>query len=431
MGRSKTYDFYRTSFCIAKYSESGSLVDFTEHKPTTAQYGLQIKSISYDSKNNIFICAATIDTVAIDKSLLYPAWQDLGGNNRFGLAMKLINDASSLIWLKTYHYYISVEAGSIDLNGNCFVAGSYYGGGIEIDSLLSVDSYGNMDGFTIEYDSVGNGKRIWHMGSWSNDGILSMSPYLNKELVISAFMFDTIFKFNDSVLYSNGIWESEQSLIICRINDNFELVWFKPLMHSHPGLSNLRVVVANQNTMVGCNYTKDFRFEDISLHVPDVSSTCIIKLDSIGESIWFKTFGNEASSNKLVNILTDSQDNTYILCEYEGDIELDPFHISSETGGKYLCRIKFDSSYNQVSRFLNPEDIRLYPNPANSQLTIELTDTQSEASMFLYNLNGQLLRHEKLTKAKSQHNIERLKSGVYIIKICSNNNTSVHRIIKN
>jgi hypothetical protein len=431
MGRYKTHDFYRTSFCIVRYSESGSPVDFTEHKPTTAQYGLQIKSISHDSKNNIFICAATIDTVAIDTSQLYPVWQDLSGDNGFGFAMKLTNDASSLIWLKEYDYHITLEAGSIDLNGNCFVAGSYYGGGFEIDSILSVDSYGNMDGFTIEYDSVGNGKRICHMGSWSNDGILSMSPYLNRELVISVFMFDTIFKFNDSVLYSNGIWESEQSLIICRINENFDLIWYKPLMHSHPGLSNLRIADANRNIMLGCNYTRDFRFEDIRLHVPDVSSTCIIKLDSLGESLWYKIFGNEASLNKLVNILTDSRENTYILCEYEGYIELDRFYISSENGGKYLCRIRFDSSYKQVSRIQDPEDIRLYPNPAKSQLTIELMNSQSEASMFLYNLNGQLLRHQKLTKAKSQHNIERLKSGLYIIKICTNNNTSVRRIIKN
>jgi hypothetical protein len=84
-----------------------------------------------------------------------------------------------------------------------------------------------------------------------------------------------------------------------------------------------------------------------------------------------------------------------------------------------------------VTMFINPDslpniaipqqpvyaqNIKLYPNPAHSYITIELPYEITTADLQLFDLQGRQLKRKKIT-SKSTVNISRLQTGIYFYKI--------------
>lgn len=63
--------------------------------------------------------------------------------------------------------------------------------------------------------------------------------------------------------------------------------------------------------------------------------------------------------------------------------------------------------------------IRLYPNPANSFLSIDMNTTSTNSFCSIYDLNGQLLLKEKV-QPKQLLNVSHLPDGLYILKLDEN-----------
>ena len=68
--------FINTSFCIAKYDTHGKIIQNIKYKPTSSISGINIKSLSFDSENNLILCANTSsgDIVHIDTSSIGWCW---------------------------------------------------------------------------------------------------------------------------------------------------------------------------------------------------------------------------------------------------------------------------------------------------------------------------------------------------------------------
>jgi hypothetical protein len=68
--------------------------------------------------------------------------------------------------------------------------------------------------------------------------------------------------------------------------------------------------------------------------------------------------------------------------------------------------------------------IRVYPNPANDEITIEFInyDNLQGAELQIYGLLGNLIFNKKLTDNISHVSVAELKSGLYFYNIVVNNN---------
>lgn len=73
--------------------------------------------------------------------------------------------------------------------------------------------------------------------------------------------------------------------------------------------------------------------------------------------------------------------------------------------------------------------LRLYPNPAESILTIE-RNSSDEVVIELYNIDGTLIGTTKTDNATTTINVGTLNSGSYFVRIIGANKTIVHRFIK-
>lgn len=93
----------------------------------------------------------------------------------------------------------------------------------------------------------------------------------------------------------------------------------------------------------------------------------------------------------------------------------------------------------EVARFLNDEtagtedfqnlEFRLFPNPANNQITIELSDASSNYQVAIYDVLGKQVYTSEIQKV-GNIDVSALASGTYLVKLNSENKTNVVRFVK-
>jgi len=76
-------------------------------------------------------------------------------------------------------------------------------------------------------------------------------------------------------------------------------------------------------------------------------------------------------------------------------------------------------------------DMKVYPNPANSWLTIEFSHALTEdAFIQLFDSTGRLIKTYKVQGTQQNINMESLPSGLYIVKVSNSTDNIVKRIMK-
>ena len=71
----------------------------------------------------------------------------------------------------------------------------------------------------------------------------------------------------------------------------------------------------------------------------------------------------------------------------------------------------------------------VYPNPSNNHSVNVILGNENKADISLYNIGGQLIYHQKMTSKKQ--NIPNLPSGFYMLKITTDTQTRVKKVIIN
>lgn len=85
-----------------------------------------------------------------------------------------------------------------------------------------------------------------------------------------------------------------------------------------------------------------------------------------------------------------------------------------------------------VEEILSERQIRLYPNPVEEVLTINILgfDTHTQGEFILYDLSGKMLAKQYIEGESSHFNMNRYPKGNYVLKIILNEQESVWKIIK-
>jgi len=145
------------------------------------------------------------------------------------------------------------------------------------------------------------------------------------------------------------------------------------------------------------------------------NSICV--LDSAGHGEWLIQTGSDTTVvDDLIFAYIPDSGSTYnvtgLVTYSYGEFKLEP-RDSSDIN-------KHIASINEV----NKVDFSVYPNPANNELNIVMNEKIT--SIAIYSMDGQLV----LTSDTKQMNVSKLNSGVYLIKIISDNKVGVKRFVK-
>jgi len=76
------------------------------------------------------------------------------------------------------------------------------------------------------------------------------------------------------------------------------------------------------------------------------------------------------------------------------------------------------------------EKLNIYPNPANSKLTIEIKIPINTTTLSIINTNGQEMIMQRTTDNKFTINISQLPHGVYFVKLLNVNGIQVSKFVK-
>jgi hypothetical protein len=83
-----------------------------------------------------------------------------------------------------------------------------------------------------------------------------------------------------------------------------------------------------------------------------------------------------------------------------------------------------ENQNTDILSLLLPQEVKIYPNPANKYLIIEWGgNTEELAELIIYNTLGQVVKQVTLSSSEKQQEISlpNLPSGMYICKLFSDN----------
>jgi hypothetical protein len=85
-----------------------------------------------------------------------------------------------------------------------------------------------------------------------------------------------------------------------------------------------------------------------------------------------------------------------------------------------------------VSSYTEQQIIEVYPNPANDQIIISYPGYSSKKNVLcnIYSIDGKLMKSLPVRDNVTYVNVSGFHSGVYILKVCDDNEIAVKRIIK-
>jgi uncharacterized delta-60 repeat protein len=94
----------------------------------------------------------------------------------------------------------------------------------------------------------------------------------------------------------------------------------------------------------------------------------------------------------------------------------------------YFAVVRYNGDDVSANEYLDKKRYLMYPNPANSQITIE--STQKIFLLTICDIDGQELKRQQINNTRTQLDISNLASGIYFVKLISDKTFVVRKIIK-
>ncbi len=148
-----------------------------------------------------------------------------------------------------------------------------------------------------------------------------------------------------------------------------------------------------------------------------------------GGSTWMAlndSFANPDVSGSTTNTLTVSGSNMIMLNGYLFRVILGASPCTDVTSNEALATVTLSSRDFSVDN-----GIKIYPNPFQSDVTVELQNiTDTDTSLKVYDINGRLLKDKKLNASQNRIDMHDLPSGLYLFQITSNERTLIQKVVK-
>jgi hypothetical protein len=416
----KTYTIYDYSFCLIKYDESGNLLNYINYKSAHSVDGLQIHSIATDSKNNFYINATIADSAYIDTCLIalpfdLPQW-----NKRIFIAT--VNAEGSFINLKEFPYTVSLDKCIIDANDNLIVTGTNDRKVLTLDNTHTIENYGDIDGIIIKYDA--EGKVVWgnNIGSPYSDFLKNITSNKNGQLLFSIYNNAATGRYDNNQLESEVFTsESYGSEFICKTGGDGKLLWYRQIIETDPYFSKTKISTSGLNNLLSLTFNANLQYDNIKINTPDRYGSCVLKIDSTGNLIWFKQFDFGNNFNGIDEALSDENEDVIVMGSYR--------FTGNATKEKFICKLLNDSIYVTNSQ-ITEKHLLIYPNPATNIITINSIQDTGRGALQIYNITGKEIWKQDFKEGSKTIDISSFSKGIYLVKLTTGRSTFTGKISK-
>jgi hypothetical protein len=363
-----------------------------------------------------------------------------------------LDAAGNFVWAKQLGGEVTVNGYSIisDAQSNIYVSGSFVGAA-DFDPgagtfSLTTSTLGQSDVFVSKLDASGN--FIWAKGIGGVnlfDEALAMTVDLSGNVYTTGYYTGTA-DFDPGVGVFNLISEGGKDIFISKLDANGNFVWAKTIGGIYDDYGRGIALDALNNVYTTGSFKGSADFNPGSainyLVSGSFNSSFISKLDVSGNYVWAEKMGGTNSADGYA-ITLDAAGNIFTTGNFAMTVDFDGgpgvFNLISLNNFYDIFILKTGQTTAGVKENFNLSSISVYPNPANQIINIEL-ESDVYQSFETKNLNIQLINAlgEVVLSSSFEDgkivtfNIENFNSGLYFVKIVSDNNSMLtKKIIKN
>lgn len=395
------------------------------------------QTIRIDKSNNVFLAGNFNETADFDPGVGIHNLSTL--SPYIGSFIAKFDKDGNYIWAKSIETSY-INSMILDTNSNIFTVGSFQGT-TDFDPSSGIHnetSLGFYDGYICRFDSSGTLIFVKVINGYNDETVESIALDKFSNIFTSGSYRDSVDidpSGNIDYLHSNGA----KDIFITKLNNLGNLIWSKSI----GGVKDDKTKEVIVDTL-GAIYVVG-TFKDTVDFDPSSSSSLmlnahyylgndifILKLDTLGN---YLTAGNIGGLGNIYpgNIIFN--DNNSILmtgsfaansCDFDPNSGIST--LTSNQSDIYL--IKFFTSNNVGFEILEESKIKIYPNPTNSILTIQMSDLK-ETEINLCNQFGQSIIKENRSGKENYHiDLYGLPNGIYYLKVSNQKGVFNFKILK-
>ncbi|MFD1015358.1 T9SS type A sorting domain-containing protein [Winogradskyella rapida] len=347
--------------------------------------------------------------------------------------------------------YDTSQSGGVEENGVIFIPNSLNANNLKIKNSVFRNNYSN--GYLLKIRKFNQGLLIENT-KFINNTIVNMGLVYIQSDSTNGYIFtrwaNVLVAVNDINLSALNIyredWNNGSTLDVVInnstfVNNDYNGTYGNSITASGNGSVNLNVnnSIFWENTVNGAAATRDISngieehydvfIKNSIANVPSnsgtygtFSTTNLTTLDPATDDL---NLDIEYKPTSASNYIVDQGDNAYYDVALFGDLDLSGsdrvFNTTIDLGA-----YEYNSTLGIDDVSLNTNSVKLYPNPASDKLFISTT-AQVER-LVIYNINGQLV---KQTNALTNSvDVSQLPSGLYMVQIQTNTNTTTQKFLK-
>ena len=331
-----------------------------------------------------------------------------------------LNSGGDIEWQKSLGGTVADEANSVQqtIDGGYIVAGFSVSNDGDVTGNHGLDDY-----WIVKLNATGDIEWQKSLGGTAIDWANLIQQTTDGAYIVAGVSYS-----NDGDVTGN---HGNDDCWIVKLNNTGDIEWQKSLGGASYDYANSVQQTADGGYIVaGVSYSND---GDVSgNHGND--DCWIVKINSTGDIEWQKSLGG-AGYDEAYSI-RQTTDNGYIIAGASSSNNGD---VTGNHGSSDYWIVKLSSFVSIEEQQANENSINLYPNPANEMLNVEfLILNRSKVDIKIYDLMGReqlIIDNGQLTidnfgKHTISFNVEELISGIYFVKLQSENGIVVKSFVK-
>ncbi len=385
--------------------------------------------LAADYAGNILLSGTFSGTISIDGTELVTA----GGDDCF---MAKYDGNANLVWAKRaggesieYSSFVSVDG-----SNNVYLTGEFISENVTVDNTPHSMLAGDGNIIFAKFNPVGEVTWVKSFAASNHDWYDDVSWPTGMKTDING---NTYIKGNFSYLaYFDGILlenpESYFNKFIVKIDSDGNALWANQITQpkkNHQFDYNQFDIDGDGNVYFGVQAEDTLFFGTDFQYYPSSSHDLFVAKYSTGGSLnWVKTMkGDEYSYSWISSVAAYNSTNVFVSGFFDSYLSIDNEELSSTSRHGFISM--FGENISGFTEVYNSVELEIYPNPANSIITISTDKPFKNAVFNIYSILGKVVK-TGLVNNQNELDVSNLQEGSYIIKIYLENKVYVSKFIK-
>ena len=317
-----------------------------------------------------------------------------------------------------------------DQSGNVFMAGGFTGATMTFGSI-TVTNHGLDDLFIARYDASGN--VIWaeSAGGTREDDCYSVATDGSGNAYINGLFRSETISFGTNVITNFAGSYHTSDVFIAKYDSSGNVLWAADAggPQDDQGIS-LTTDAAGNIYCTGVFLSDTAHFGSTTLVNTNYHSDLfLVKYSPAGVVLWALRAGGTDNEN-WSSVALDATGNLFMTGIFESPVITFGSDTLYNAGGGDLFLAKLDGNITGIGKNNISPHLSIFPNPAVNRIAIDLPAGTTSGTMTVYNPEGVPILKYEVTGPVCRVDVNNLPTGLYTVRLVSNEGVTVGKFIK-